>query len=285
MKARAVMVTGLDAMKAACKRLKKRESLLDNFLSLFRPAKKANINEAMTPQWFKEHQIKADIDTGRFPDNCAAVPFRMSLYDEALYLLIAVCFFGMFIWIPGFVVFLYWRFFEYRFRISIGVLAMWIGTYVLPWDMWPPGFRYNWMFELVCKYYSYRMIIEAPLEAYNEGGPSIYCFGPHGVFPLAIGIQAHLNGFLTGRYFHLLGASVVFYVPIFNISARMMSYRSVDKKSFKSTLAEGRSVGKMILSITTKISFELIMQFYYWLSDCSWWNSGNVYDLSSSVRR
>eukprot|EP01036_Dinobryon_divergens_P031572 gene31572-40998_t len=37
------------------------------------------MSESMTPQWFKEHQIKAHIDTGLFPDNCAA-----GLFPEAL---------------------------------------------------------------------------------------------------------------------------------------------------------------------------------------------------------
>jgi len=88
-------------------------------------------------------------------------------------------------------------------------------------------------------------VLEDPsLETYNNIGPCIYTFGPHGVFPLGAGLQCQLAGYVPGRFFHMLAANVVFLVPFYGASLRMLGYRSVDKKVFKATLDEGRSVGQ-----------------------------------------
>lgn len=48
--------------------------------------------------------------------------------------------------------------------------------------------------------------------------PAIYAMGPHGVaFALAPSIQVFVNEFILGTNFHMLAASITFYIPYYNI--------------------------------------------------------------------
>ena len=133
------------------------------------------MSECMTPQWFKEHQAQAHIDTGLFPDNCAAVPLSISAWEEVLYVCIALGFCGVFFCTLPFLlsVAVYYHYY-YHSVLLYGVVAVVVAaSYLLPWDCWPPAFRCGWMMKIVCKYFSYRMIIEAPREAYTSAGYDI----------------------------------------------------------------------------------------------------------------
>jgi hypothetical protein len=133
------------------------------------------MSESMTPQWFKEHQIKAHIDTGLFSDNCAAVPMGISAWEEGLYVSMALGFFGIFFWIPLMLsIAAYCHYYHDSVLLYGVVVVATVASYVLPWDCWPPGFRFGWAMKIVCKYFSYRMIIEAPKDSYTNAGLLLY---------------------------------------------------------------------------------------------------------------
>ena len=127
--------------------------------------------------------------------------------------------------------------------ITLGVLGFVLFlVYGLDHREWPPAFRTHSGVGSLMKYFSYRIIIEDHIDAY-AGIPSVYAFGPHGVFGIGPTIQAMINGIVLGEDFHLLAASAVFQVPFYNAFLKMLGAKSVDRKSFTSTLQQGRSVG------------------------------------------
>jgi hypothetical protein len=73
--------------------------------------------------------------------------------------------------------------------------------------------------------------------------PTIYAFGPHGIFALAPSIQAILNEYLMGSCFHVLAAPVVFWVPGYNMLLKSLGFKSVDEKSFSKLMNEKKSIG------------------------------------------
>lgn len=52
-----------------------------------------------------------------------------------------------------------------------------------------------------------------------------------------------VSEFIMGNNFHVLGASVIFYIPGYNVILRMLSFKTVDEKCFVETLKGGHSVG------------------------------------------
>lgn len=245
MRHRAILLPALPAFVAASKRLRKKESFLAALMG-FVTGKWANPKAipsyAMTPQWFREHEVKADIDSGMFPDKCALQEMPMSLWEEAAYMCVALAFLGIFFWLPGLLL-LSLLLLPARTAVvgtAAAAAAVFLSTKYLPWQCWP-AMEMPRLWQLVAKYYSYRVVVEAPCEAY--AGPCIFAMGPHGVVPLGPAIQAMLNSYIPGTHCHMLAASVVFSVPFYNVWLKLAAYRSVAKEVFKATLLQGRSVG------------------------------------------
>jgi len=156
---RAVMVTGLEALLTARKKLTKRASLVDGlFSALGLSAKSLIANEAMTPQWFKEHQIKAHLDTGLFPDNCALQPLPLSFWQEIMYCVVSLVYFGMFLWLPLTVLLLIFVVPLYSLHVIAAVGVVILVGYVMPCDFWPPFGRDNWTFEILYRFLPFQFI-------------------------------------------------------------------------------------------------------------------------------
>ena len=251
-KQRPVMVDGWKLIAAARKR------------AAAQPRSKPAPKGALPPQWFRENEIKADVDTHRFTDNCALHPAPLSdgssssaLLDAYLCLL-SLGFYGVFVWVPA-SLFVLLVVLPHRVHVvsapaacatAAGLLAV---VYLGPWDRWPPAARLAFNTELTFRYFSYRVIVEkkgafVPVDGGGGGGalpstPCIYAFGPHGVFSLGPALQGMLHEFLLGTNFHLLVASAAFYAPVYNVFVRMFGYRACDRATFKATLQAGHSVG------------------------------------------
>jgi acyl-CoA synthetase (AMP-forming)/AMP-acid ligase II len=245
---RPIMVDGVDVFEGLVQR-----KLLDNSIMAVKalrticrlftgfPKKTQSKHKMlMTPHWFKEHQIKAHVDTMRFEDSLARKVLPMSMMHQMEYFYYALETFGIFFWIPV-VVYIIFRSFYWPIATLIVVAAAVI-IYLPNYEEWPPSFRNHRSFSTILRYFSYRSIIEAPLSAY-EGMTSIYCFGPHGVFTLGPTIQAMINGLIVGEDMHFLAANAAFSLPIYNIRLQMLGVKSVERKSFVSLLEKGRSVG------------------------------------------
>ena len=264
-KQRPVMVDGWKLLAAARKR------------AAAQPKGKPAPKGALPPQWFRENEVKADVDAHRFPDKCALRPAPLvdpqrgagggggghpswaspALLDAYLCLLSAG-FYGVFVWVPVALVVLlvvlpHWLHVvpaPAAYAVAAGLLAV---VYLGPWDSWPPASRLAFNTELTSRYFSYRVIVEkkgAFGQANGDGGggasptsPCIYAFGPHGVFSLGPALQAMLHEYLLGDNFHLLVASAAFYAPVYNVFVRLFGYRACDRATFKATLQGGRSVG------------------------------------------
>eukprot|EP01042_Synura_sphagnicola_P025495 gene25495-32753_t len=68
------------------------------------PRKRATggqMKPTLPPQWFKEHQQQANIDTLRFPDNSALQTVPMTSVQEYGYFFYALQLFGIFFWLPA----------------------------------------------------------------------------------------------------------------------------------------------------------------------------------------
>jgi acyl carrier protein len=248
---RPALIEGLSVYEAYAKKSMNRDTyyfkVLKNTLNtllLRRPwnhkPSASKIREVMTPHWYKEHEIKADIDTLRFPDGIAKKVMPIKWNEEYDFIFYSLQIFGVFFYFPV----LAWV--VHRYLAIQYVVLFWTVLLVVIFGInheeWPPAFRGHPSFANVLKYFSYRMIIEAPVSAY-EGHTSIYTFGPHGVFGIAPTIQTMINGMVVGEYFHLLGANAIFKVPFYNTLLQMFGFQSVDRKNMTSLLNKGRSVG------------------------------------------
>ncbi len=200
----------------------------------------SKVRETMTPQWYKENEVKADIDTLRFPNSSATKVLPIKWTEESNFMFYSLQIFGIFFYFPV----LAWAIHHYLSMQS--VVLFWtillLVIFGINHEEWPPAFRGHPSFGNVLKYFSYRMIIEAPVSAY-EGHTSIYTFGPHGVFGIAPTIQTMINGMVVGEYFHLLGANAIFKVPFYNTLLQMLGFQSVDRNNMTTLLNKGRSVG------------------------------------------
>lgn len=207
------------------------------------PRKRATggqMKPTLPPQWFKEHQQQANIDTLRFPDNSALQTVPMTSVQEYGYFFYALQLFGIFFWLPALLMALVML---TSWKVSVPVLVGFYAFNFIPnYEAWPPAFRTHFVNRLIARYYSYRTIIEAPLDAY-DGVPSIYAMGPHGVFGIGPTFQAMINGLMNGEDFHMLAAPVVFSFPIYGMLLKMLGLQSVERNSFVGLLRRGHSVG------------------------------------------
>jgi hypothetical protein len=106
---------------------------------------------------------------------------------------------------------------------------------------WPPSYRLSYLMQCAVNYFSVRVIVDAP---HDTATPSVYSMEPHGWLPIPQSIhvpspslspsvslslriftflssQQLLNEWILGENFHLLGANSIFYMPIFNIIAKV----------------------------------------------------------------
>ena len=157
----------------------------------------------LPPQWFKEHEVKADVDSHSFPDGCALRPAPLSLALEIYLCFLSLLFYGVFVWVPCLLVLLVVvlprilpQLVPLPVAVAIAAVGL-AGVYALPWDCWPPAaaLRLGFDYETTCAYFSYRVIVEkkndmlaaaASAVAVNGGGsepgvegavPSIFTFG------------------------------------------------------------------------------------------------------------
>lgn len=202
--------------------------------------KKKNMKDLLSPQWFKEHQIKSHVDTHTFPDGCALKEVPLRPLDDSAAITFSLGFFGVFMWLP---IFFIGVFVLFSFKVAVAILIVFFTViYGGNYDAFPACFRTGWSNGLVNRYYSFRYVVEAPTESY-ESIPSIYAFGPHGVFSIAPAHLTLMSEFILGENFHFLAATAALYVPVYNIYLKLMGFKSVDRKPFKDTLLSGRSVG------------------------------------------
>lgn len=245
---RPIMVRAIDAIQSEGKR-----NGFDNsnllviafrmiWASIFKGSakKKSSMKTILPNQWFKEHQVLADIDTLRFKDGSAKEVVAMPFWQEVFYFYFALQLFGVFFWVP---LSLLGVFLTVPWRYALGFMVIFLCFVYLPnYQCWPPAFRTHYGMRLVAKYYSYRTIIEAPIAAY-DGVPSVYALGPHGVFGIGPAFQAMINGLVAGEDFHVLAAPAVFSFPLYNVFLQMLGACSVERASFVGLLRRGHSVG------------------------------------------
>lgn len=188
-----------------------------------------------------DHCIKSDIDTHQFPNKCGLVEAPMSLFEELEFIFIALFVLGVFIWLPLLITVASY-FISWKYILSTVVIG-WSFTYLYPSDHWPPAYRFSSYSTCYAKYFSYKVIVEEPSTQQDQDTISkIYAFSPHGVFAIPISYQTLVHEFIVGENFHLLSATAVFYVPIYNMVCKAMSFRDITKSSFLSTLKMGRNV-------------------------------------------
>lgn len=224
------------------------------------PQKKANMKDLLSPQWFREHQLKSHVDTHSFPDGCALKEVPMQPLDDPAAIIFSLGFFGVFMWLPIFFISVFVLF---SFKVAVAVLVVFFTfTYGIPFDCYPACFRTGWSNGMINRYYSFRYVVEAPTESY-ESVPSIYALGPHGVFSIAPAHLTLMSEYILGENFHFLAATAALYVPVYNIYLKLMGFKSVDRKPFKDTLLSGRSValipGGIAEMFTTNDDHEVMM--------------------------
>lgn len=160
--------------------------------------------------------LKADIDSLAFPDSSGLRNVSLSTTEEALYIIL---YFFFLISVLSPIILLGVLYTFYNIQITT-ILTVIISTtlYYLPVDCYPPAFRTSAFYILANKYYSHRVILEAPI---STEVPSIYTFGPHGIFALPPALQTLFHEYFTGQNFHVLAADVVFKIPLYNIAAKV----------------------------------------------------------------
>ena len=153
----------------------------------------------LPPQWFKEHEVKADVDSHCFPDGCALRQAPLSAALEVYLCVLSLLFYGVFVWVPCLLVLLLVvlpRLLPQLLPLPVAIAVVTVllaGVYALPWDRWPPSdaLRLGFDYETTCAYFSYRVIVEkkndmlaaaaaaaSTVSGSEEGAvPSIYTFG------------------------------------------------------------------------------------------------------------
>jgi hypothetical protein len=197
-------------------------------------------NEVLDKTWFTQHQIQSHEQSYFFPNSYAQQRLEISKYDEFYFLYLGFQIFGVFIYFP-LELYLLFKFCEIRIAIMLLLLLI-AYIYGPDYSEYPPCFRRHQGFRSAIKYFSYRAMIEAPTQAY-QGISTIYTFGPHGVFGIGPTIQALLNSYFVGENMHILGATAIFYMPLYNMFLQMMSFKDISRKTFKNLLLAKRSVG------------------------------------------
>ena len=122
----------------------------------------------LPPQWFKEHEVKADVDSHSFPDGCALRQAPLSPALEAYLCVLSLLFYGVFVWMPCLLVLLLVvlpRSLPHLVSLPVAAAIVAVGlagVYALPWDSWPPAasLRLGFDYETTCAYFSYRVIVE-----------------------------------------------------------------------------------------------------------------------------
>jgi acyl-CoA synthetase (AMP-forming)/AMP-acid ligase II/acyl carrier protein len=194
---------------------------------------------ALSPVWFKENGIRANIDTQQFPDGLGTHVAPLTLQEEVYFIFITAFIYANFIVTPLAIGYSYLM---YDTKVVSAVLLVLLtAVFLIPTSRWPPAFRLSHAFECCLKYFSYRVIMEN--NKVDLTVPTIYAFGPHGIFALAPSIQAILNEYLMGSCFHVLAAPVVFWVPGYNMLLKSLGFKSVDEKSFSKLMNEKKSIG------------------------------------------
>jgi hypothetical protein len=160
--------------------------------------------------------LQSNIDSLSFPDGCGRRDVSLSRMEEFVYISLYI-FFLLSVLSPIVLILLLYRYFDLRMATSLTIVISTV-LYYLPADCYPPAFRTSAFSILAVKYYSYRVILEAPI---SREIPSIYSFGPHGIFALPPALQALFHEYFTGQNFHVLAADIVFKIPFYNIAARV----------------------------------------------------------------
>jgi acyl carrier protein len=208
MKNRPILVSGFDILSEVRKRRKNHATICP-----------------MTPQWIRENQIKSNIDTHLFSNKSISEKVKMKLFDIICIVAISfmIIFFCVFISFPVLILLtaLNRSFFSNNLLVStFGFLVMIL--------VWPKKylFRTDWIFARLMQFFSYRIIIESPLEHYNI--PGIYFFGPYeniGVF-----FQAYLNYYFTGIYLqYYIKKEVVFMSYLFPFINLFLRHSGLNK--------------------------------------------------------
>lgn len=193
---------------------------------------------ALPEKWIHDNKILSHISTHQFPDNSALEETYFAKSHEIFFTIFAMLIFGIFVYIPVIGIYL---FFIIPWQIYLTFLVIFLTiVYTLPMDTWPPFKRVYFLTVMACKYFSLRIVVDAP---HDLATPSIYALEPHGIAPCAQPIQNHINAFLLGESFHLLVANAAFWMPVYNIILKLWSARPADSKTFLRTLESGESVG------------------------------------------
>lgn len=197
-------------------------------------------SEVMPPKWFEQHQIQANNHTHCFENNIGLKDHSMTRKEKNEHAYYSIQIFGVFFYLP-LCLYLLFAYFSWTTIVIVMTLFL-IYVYVPDYSEYPPLFRRHQGFIYNIKYFSFKTIIESPITSY-ENIPSIYTFGPHGVFGIAPCIQALINGYLVGEHFHILGANVVFLFPLYNILLRMMGFDDISRNTFVKLLKKNHSIG------------------------------------------
>jgi hypothetical protein len=197
-------------------------------------------SEILPSAWFERHQVQASANSLTFPKDIGLSDVTMSKKEINDFVYYCIQVFGVFFYIP-IVFYLLFKFFSWTTIITVSSIFVFY-VYFPDYSEFPPLFRRHEGFLMNVKYFSYKTIVEAPSSAYANV-PSIYTFGPHGIFGIAPTIQALINSYLVGEHFHVLAASAVFLFPLYNMLLKMMSFEDISKKSFLRLLEKGHSVG------------------------------------------
>jgi hypothetical protein len=190
-------------------------------------------------QWLESNSTQSNPQTHSFPTDSGLKEEFIDEKELNGFLILCLQVFGVFFYIPiG--CYLVLKFISWKIN-SILFLAFLFYNYYPEYSQFPPYFSRHPGILMYIRYFSYKCIVESPSEDYYKK-PSIYTFGPHGVFGIAPALQALINGYLVGEYFHVLGASAVFKFPLYNVLLRQLGFDDISYETFKSLLTRRHSV-------------------------------------------
>ena len=104
---------------------------------------------ALSPVWFKENGIRANIDTQQFPDGLGTHVAPLTLQEEVYFIFITAFIYANFIVTPLAIGYSYLM---YDTKVVSAVLLVLLtAVFLIPTSRWPPAFRLSHAFECCLK--------------------------------------------------------------------------------------------------------------------------------------
>lgn len=189
-------------------------------------------------QWFRERQRNADVDHHDFPDSCATPTATLSDKDEKM----VMVFTALILSGPIVLLLLCLTLLAILpLKVGIATTCILLCAAFAPQSLqvWPPYFCRTFLFEAFTRYFSFRVIVERPVDTNT---PTIFAVGPG--TPLHIGsiLMCMTSEFFLGCNIHMLMQSNVFSFPLTGSFFNLLGCRKDDPKTIRKLLSINRNV-------------------------------------------